>query len=206
MQRWLNLELFPDDAIADYFQAVAPIGYQTLYRGLTVLGWSPLSISYLLPPILIVLTAAFSFGICWQIFPVPLAGCFTSVLLSQNLLLTDDALSATPRTFAYLLPAFLYFWLRRSLWLCSISILLLGLFYPQMVLLACGCLLLELFRRHKGRLGWAPQQDWPLSIVELLIGGALVAYYAVFVARGSGFAILAAIAPTVSPNKVDTTW
>jgi hypothetical protein len=179
MQRWLDPELFPGDAIADYFQAVAPIGYQTLYRGFTLLGWSPLFTSYLLPPVLIVVTAAFSFGICWQVFPVPLAGFFTSVLLSQNLLLTDDVLSATPRAFAYpLLAAFLYFWLRRSLWLCSASILLLGLFYPQTVLLACGCLLLGLFEWHKGRLWWAPPQDWQLSVIGLMIGGALVAYYA----------------------------
>jgi len=179
MHRFVDSTLFPNDFIADYFQAVAPIGYKALYQGLAAIGIAPLLANKVLPPILLLITAALSFGVCWQIFPVPIAAFFASTLLSQNLLLTDDVLSGTPRAFAYpLLLGFLFFWLRRSLLLTVICVALLGVFYPQVMLIACGCLMLNVVRWQHGKLTWANRSELRLSLISLAVGGGLLVYYA----------------------------
>ncbi|HIK16491.1 MAG TPA: hypothetical protein IGS53_14580 [Leptolyngbyaceae cyanobacterium M33_DOE_097] len=179
MHRFVDPTLFPNDFIADYFQAVAPIGYKALYQGLAAIGIHPLLANKLLPPILLLISAALSFGVCWQIFPVPIAAFFASTLLSQNLLLTDDVLSGTPRAFAYpLLLGFLFFWLRRSILLTVMSVTLLGIFYPQVMLIACGCLILNLGRWQNGKLTWATRSAVRLSLIGLAVGGGLLVYYA----------------------------
>lgn len=155
MWRFLDPTLFPDDAIADYFQSVAPWGYTSLYRGLAAVGINPLLSSKLIPIALLLITTVFSFGACYEILPVPIAGFLGSALLNENLIMADDIDSATPRAFVYpLLVAFLYFWLRRLrrpelslgqslLPLCGL-IGLMGLFYPQVMLVECGMLVLSL--------------------------------------------------------------
>jgi hypothetical protein len=179
MHRLVDPDLFPKDMIADYFQAVAPWGYKALYQGINAIGIHPLLANKLLPPILLLITAAYSFGVCWQVFPAPLAGFLASVLLSQNLLVTDDLLSGTPRAFAYpLILAFLYYWLHKALVPCVAAIILLGLFYPQMLLLACVCLALGLGRWQSGQFRWSPRQELRLGLVGLLVGMVLLGYYA----------------------------
>lgn len=145
MQRFVDPALFPNDLIANYFQSVAPPGYTAIYRALAALGVNPLVSSKIIPFALMLLTAGYCFGACLQILPVPLAGFLASLLLSQNLIMADDLNSATPRAFLYpLFVAFLYYLLRRSLLPCAVTIALLGLFYPQIMFLACGVLLLSL--------------------------------------------------------------
>ncbi|HMZ81305.1 MAG TPA: hypothetical protein PLL06_16505, partial [Acidobacteriota bacterium] len=63
MQRFLDPELFPNDLIADYFQSVAPPGYALLYRGLALIGISPLLASKLLPPVLALSLTGFGFAV-----------------------------------------------------------------------------------------------------------------------------------------------
>ncbi len=59
----------------------------------------------------------------------------------------DDLVSATAVAFVYpLLLAFLYYYLRRLLLPTLVTIALLGLFYPQCVLIATGLLILQLVR------------------------------------------------------------
>ncbi len=144
MARFLNPELFPNDIIADYFQSVAPKGYTYFYQLFSLIGIPPLLLNKFLPIILGLITTAYCFGVAIQILPVPLAGFLSTLFLNQNLWLKDDLISATPRAFFYpLFLAFLYYFLRHS-WLgIAITISLLGLFYPQGVLLCSALLVLD---------------------------------------------------------------
>jgi hypothetical protein len=167
MQRFLDPELFPNDLIADYFQSVAPPGYSALYWGMAQMGIAPMLLHKLLPLILTLVTTVYCFGVCLQLLPVPLAGFISTLLLDQSLWFQDDIASATPRAFVYpLFLAFLYYRLRGSLVPCGIAIALLGLFYPQYLLLAVGVLLLQVLRWNKGRVYLSPERrDWLFCIL-----------------------------------------
>ncbi|MGB3514142.1 MAG: hypothetical protein WBA93_34030 [Microcoleaceae cyanobacterium] len=147
MARFLNPQLFPQDIIADYFQSVAPAGYTYFYQLFSVIGIQPLLLNKLLPIILGLITTAYCFGVVMEILPVPLAGFLSTLFLNQNLWLKDDLISATPRAFFYpLFLAFLYYFLRLS-WLgVGLAIALIGLFYPQGVLLCVAVLVLDFLR------------------------------------------------------------
>ena len=146
MQRFLDPDLFSNDLIANYFQSVAPIGYTTIYKIAAVFGINPLIFNKLLPLILGAIATCYCFGICMQLLPVPIAGFIASLLLNQSLWMKDDLISATPRAFVYpLFLAFLYYLLQRSILLCLVAIALLGLFYPQYVLICVGILILQFF-------------------------------------------------------------
>ncbi len=101
MGRFLDPELFPNDLIADYFQSVAPRGYKTFYWLFAKLGIAPIFLNKLLPLGLSLVTAAYCFGVCFQILPIPVAGFLASILLSQNIWYQDDIVSGTPRAFLY---------------------------------------------------------------------------------------------------------
>nr|WP_246844514.1 hypothetical protein [Hydrocoleum sp. CS-953] len=151
MARFLNPELFPNDIIADYFQSVAPKGYTYFYQLFSLIGIPPLLLNKFLPIILGLITTAYCFGVAIQILPVPLAGFLSTLFLNQNLWLKDDLISATPRAFFYpLFLAFLYYFLRHYSLGIAITITLLGLFYPQGVLLCSSLLVLDfLYFRNK---------------------------------------------------------
>jgi len=74
MERYLDPELFPNDLIADYFQAVAPLGYTSIYKLGTLLGIDPLIFNKLIPVALRLVITAYFFGFCRQIFLIPF-GC-----------------------------------------------------------------------------------------------------------------------------------
>jgi hypothetical protein len=169
MWRFLDPTLFPNDLIANYFQSVAPLGYSTLYRLAAHFGVDPLLFSKLLPPLLTLLTTTCCFVLSLQLLPIPCTAFVATTLFNQNLWMRDDLASASPRAFLNLFfLAFLYFLLRRSLLLCSVTILLLGLFYPQYVLVAAGVLCLRLFIWQDGRLQFCPNPvDRRLSLVGL---------------------------------------
>ena len=146
MRRFLDPELFPDDLIADYFQSVAPWGYKTFYWLFSQIGIDPIFLNKLLPLGLSLATAAYCFGLCIEILPIPFAGFISSVLLNQNLWFQDDIVSGTPRAFLYpLFLAVLYYLLRKSLLPFLVAIALLGLFYPQYVILTALILIIRLF-------------------------------------------------------------
>lgn len=144
MARFLNPELFPNDIIADYFQSVAPTGYTYFYKLFSLINIPPLLLNKFLPIVLGLITTAYCFRVGIEIFPVPPSGFLSTLFLNQNLWLKDDLISATPRAFLYpLFLAFLYYFLRRS-WLgIAVAIALLGLFYPQGVLLCVAVLILD---------------------------------------------------------------
>jgi hypothetical protein len=152
LQRFVDADLFPDDLIANYFSGLAPIGFKYLYFLVAKLGLEPILLAKLLPPVLAIITTIYLYLFTLQIFPKPLAGCISSLLINQLLWLNDDLVSATPRAFIYpLFAAFLYYLSLYSLIPCGILMLLQGLFYPHIVLVEMAILSLGLIRL-KGKL------------------------------------------------------
>lgn len=153
MMRFVDRELFPNDFIANYYQSIAPAGYSTLYKLAATIGIYPLLFHKILPLFLGLISTYYCFGICLEIFPVPMTGFMASLLLNQHMWMTDDLASATARAFIYpIFLAFLYYLLRRSLLPCLSAIALIGLFYPPYALVAAGVLILRLLDWENGRL------------------------------------------------------
>jgi len=149
MQRFTDPELFPGDLIADYFQSVAPQGYAGLYHILAPVI-NPILLHKLLPLVLAIVTAGYCFGVCLSLFEVPFAGFAGSLLLQQCLWIQDGLISATPKAFIYpLLLAVLYHLLKKEVLATGLAVTLLGIFYPQGVLICSGVFLLQLF--------WSPR-------------------------------------------------
>lgn len=150
MQRFVDPELFPGDLIADYFQSVVPLGYTTFYQVIARLGIEPLLLSKLLPPVLGILTTIYSFGVAMELLPVPFAGFMASLILNQSIWMKFDVVSATPRAFIYpLFVVFIYYLLKQQLIGTCVAIALLGLFYPQLILICCPVLLFRLVQWQK---------------------------------------------------------
>jgi hypothetical protein len=215
MQRFLDPGLFPNDLIANYFQSVAPWGFANLYRGAAMLGINPFLFSKLLPPVIWLVSTAYCFGATMQVFPVPIAGFLSSAILLLSTIQADDIPSATPRAFAYpLFLAFLYYLMKRSPVPCWISLGLQGLFYPQIMLLSCAMLGLQLvqrgdlslkpqrFQHHQGFQQWRFQltrdrPTWLLSVVGLVVGAVFVGLYLAGGANEYGPVITASQARTM---------
>jgi hypothetical protein len=155
LQRFIDGELFPDDLIANYFSGLAPVGFKYLYFLLAKLGLEPILLAKLLPPVLAVITTIYLYLFTLQIFPKPLGGLISSLLINQLLWRNDDLVSATPRAFIYpLFAAFLYYLSLDALIPCGILMLFQGLFYPHIVLVEMAMLSLGLLRliKLKGKL------------------------------------------------------
>lgn len=153
MARFIDPNLFPHDLLADYFQSVAPKGYAAFYQGLAHLGIHPYFLSKIIPLFLALIATGYCFFTTLSIFPAPLAGFLASLFLNQNLWMQDDLVSGTPVAFVYpIFLAFLYYFFQSSLWGITITIILLGLFYPQLVLISSGLLILELITWKEGRI------------------------------------------------------
>lgn len=150
MQRFIDPTLFPNDLIADYFQAVAPAGYKAIYWIFAKLGVEPLLLSKLLPAAIGLITAYVAFRLFLQLIADARGAFLASVFLSQLIWLKDDVISATPRAFVYpLFLAFLFFLLRQRLFPCLLIIALTGLIYPQAALVSAAVLILLLIKWPK---------------------------------------------------------
>lgn len=153
MQQFSNQDLFPNDVIADYFKSVAPEGFINLYRFVNSLGIDIFLFNKISPLLISLVTTLYCFKVCLKIFPIPFAGFLSTLLLNQNLWMLDDLSSGTPRAFIYpLFLAFIYYLLRNNLWLCLLTIILQGLFYPQTVLISATILFIKLAYERKSSL------------------------------------------------------
>ncbi len=175
-RRFQDSALFPHDPIADYFQGVAPPGYALLYRAAAVAGLDPVVFGKFLPVPLAVAAAGYTFGLTACVLPSPAAAFLASVFLSQQLWLTDELPSGSPRAFAVpLLAAFLYYLARRARLPCLACLALQGLFYPHGLLISCGTLVLGLVRLEEGRLGVSRDgRDWVFCAAGLGVAAVSV--------------------------------
>jgi hypothetical protein len=131
MERFLDPQLLPNDLMADYFQSVTPWGLGWLYRSMAGLGISPLVLSKLLPLPISLLLAGYGYRLTVRLFPVAIAGFFSSVILLQSCWQRDDLASGAPRSFwALLLTAFLYYLTRRAWLSVGLTVIAMGLFCP----------------------------------------------------------------------------
>jgi len=193
MLRFVDADLFPNDLIADYFQSVAPLGYSSLYRLMANLGVNPLLFNKILPSILGLLTTIYCFGTCLQILPIPITGFIATVMFNQNLWMKDDLSSGTARGFVYFLfLAFLYYLLRKSLLPCLITIVLLGIFYPQCVFISVGILILRILDWQAGKFSLSRQRyHYTFCIVGTGVAFSVMLIYAL---RSSDFAPVITVA------------
>ncbi|MGF1538235.1 MAG: hypothetical protein ACFB4J_17360 [Elainellaceae cyanobacterium] len=147
LQQLIDPALFPQDAIADYYTAIQPLGFQALYGLAAALSIAPLLFAKVVPTALALIATVYLFRVALLIFPVPLSGLLVTLVFNQNIWLKDDLVSATPRAFVYpLFAAFLYYLLRNMRWLSLLTLGLQGLFYPQMMLVSLGLLTLRLLK------------------------------------------------------------
>jgi hypothetical protein len=178
MQRFLDPELFPNDLIADYFQAAAPIGYEWLYRSLAMLGLTPDLVSKILPFFLGLITVGYGYFLSLEIFPLPFGAFISAALLNQAIWGSDEISSATPRAFLYpLLIAFLFYMLRQARWRSALVLVLQAIFYPPIILISVGVLVLRLAQWSKGRLQLSTHwRDYGLVAVGMALILALALY------------------------------
>lgn len=171
MQRFLDPSVFPDDLIADYYQAVEPLGFTLLFRIVAMAGIDPILFSKILPIFLGLATTASCFAISMRLFPIPFAAFSASLLLNQVLWQRADISSATPRAFLYpLFLGFLFYLLRRSTIGCVLMIALSGLFYPPITFIEAGVLVLSLVRWEEGGIRLSRDGgDYRLSLTGLAV-------------------------------------
>ncbi|MEO0408217.1 MAG: hypothetical protein AAF289_12775 [Cyanobacteria bacterium P01_A01_bin.135] len=201
MARFTDPNAFPNDPIANYFQSVTPLGYTGLYRMGAAVGLAPFTFNKLLPIVLALVTTGYVFEIALTLLPVPFTGFVATLLLNQTLWMKDDLISATPRAFVYpFFAAFLYYWVQYRarpkaslIWPTSgiaVSLLLLGLFYPQYVLVASAVLGLQLVTFSPFALQLT-RRNLVFCGVGLAIAATVMGYYAL-TASGYGPTITAA--------------
>lgn len=178
LQRFVDGQLFPHDRIADYFETMAPFGYKSLYWVGAKLGIAPVGFAKVLPILLSFVTTIYLFFICLHLFPIPISGFLSSLILNQHLWMNDDLVSATPRAFIYpICAAFLYYLLERSLFPLLITIALQGLFFPQLVFVQVLILLLRIFRWRRLQRS-THQEDYIFGFAGTLVAGLVLLPYA----------------------------
>ena len=185
MWRFIDPTLFPNDLIADYFQAVAPAGYKLLYWIFARFGVDPLVLSKLLPAAIGLLTGYLAFRLFTELMPSARGAFFASVFLGQLVWLKDDVISATPRAFVCpLFLAFMLFLVRSRMLLCLLMVALQALVYPQAGFVALGVLGLHLFKWEERRLRFTrDRRDYMLFFAALCVFAAAILPFAAATAR-----------------------
>lgn len=150
LQRFSDPKLFEDDFLADYFVYFAPLGFKVIYWLGAKIGIEPLVLAKILPTILGLITAIYVYFISFKILPKHFCAFLSSLFITQLIWLNDDLISATPRAFVYpLFAAFLYYLVTDNLFLCLLSMFVLGLFYPQVLLVEIAVLTIRLVERKR---------------------------------------------------------
>ncbi len=167
--RFVDPGLFPNDLLADYFQSLAPAGYSALYRVFAWLHVDAITCSKLLPGILALVSGAYCFGVCRRMIRAPSAAFFATVILMQSLWMNKDLSSATPRAFFYpLFLAFLYYAARRSRLGVAVTVFLQGVFYPPIVLISLGVLVLSFLKIEARRVRLAIERRELVTLALVL--------------------------------------
>ncbi|WP_017325481.1 hypothetical protein [Synechococcus sp. PCC 7336] len=176
LQTFVDPQLFPNDLIANYFKTLAPIGYKATYYLMAKLGVEPISLAKALPVILGSITSFYFFKSYLYLLPYPAGAFLATLILNQNIWLKDDLISATPRAFIYpFFAAFLFYLLKRSLIPCLIAIALLGLFFPQLVLVEIAVLTIRLFGWRDGWIRLSQKSlDYRLWLFGLCVASIVI--------------------------------
>jgi hypothetical protein len=175
LARLRDPNLFQGDLIADYYRALAPPGYTAVFWVFTRVV-DPLLASKLLPPLLGLVAALFTFLLVQHLHS-SLAGAFLATLLSSWYFWQyDDLASATPRAFALpLLTILLWSLVAGRRWITVVVVGLAALLYP--VIGVVGALLLGI---RLLELRWpvtvtSERSAWVACLLSGLLLAALVA-------------------------------
>jgi hypothetical protein len=176
LQQFFDPALFPDDAIADYFQSVAPPGYKFLYWSFAKLGVSALVLAKWIPIVLAIITTLYFYQFCLTLVPIPVFAWFSTLILNEMIWMKDDLCSATPRAFTFpIFAAFLYYLVRaRSLMPVLMAIALQGLFFPQLVILQIATLTLRLLNWQHRKLQWSNRRSFKLWLLGMIVAAVTV--------------------------------
>ena len=150
MLRYIEPDAFPNDPMADYFQAMAPWLYRAIYAGgWHILGITPHHLTFGLPLVLGLIAVGYAIAIGRHLSSIPWVGGLAGILCAQTLWMEDDLVSATPRAFATpLMMAFLFYVLRRNPWGCGLTIAMQAGLYPPAALISWGTTCLRLGDRR----------------------------------------------------------
>jgi hypothetical protein len=179
MLRFTDPDLFKNDLIANYYLSANTDGFTLLYRAMAELGVDPITLSKILPMIIGLAATVYCFALFINILPVP-AGAFISCLLLNQHLWTDDAVpSATPRAFLYpLFLAFLFYLVRRRFVGTLVTIALEGLFYPPIMFISAGVLVLSLIGWSDGRFRFSKERrDYLLCAAAIAVAVIIMSIY-----------------------------
>jgi hypothetical protein len=188
MARFFDPALFPHDLMADYFSAVSPPAYTALHwLAAVVFGVDPFVLNKLLPIVLGVLMTGYAFRLTMRLLPVPAAAFAATTLLNQTVWLGDAIPSGTPRAFVYpLFLALLDYFVGRRYGRALGAVVLLGLFYPQMLAIAVGTVGLSLLHWQGGRLQLSRDRRLYLLLGGCVVAAALIVGWAAFRAAPFG--------------------
>jgi hypothetical protein len=173
MARFRDPSLFPDDLMADIFQALAPPGYAALYWLLSSFV-DPIQATWFVPPVLGALTALATFALVRRLHPAPSAAFLAAALQSWYLWQYDDLVSATPRAFLPpILAALLWALAGGRRWLAVGFVGLGGLLYPTTAVLGVGLLATRLLTLD----GWRPglnrdRKEWLAVAAAVVLAAA----------------------------------
>jgi hypothetical protein len=203
MARFRDPQSFPDDPIADYYQALAPPGYSALYRALSLLV-DPLQASKLLPHLLGLIASLSTFLLVRRLYPAPAAAFLAAGLLSAYVWRQDDLSSATSRAFVLPLLAAQLWALAAGRMALGLGLIVLGaLFNPVSGALGLTLLGLRLVRLDGRRPTLAREPSAWLTFLGagLLVGVAMLSTYVAGVRFGPTVSAAQARAmPEFGPN------
>ena len=184
MQRLVDPTILRDDLYADYFASQAPPGYVLLFRVLMTFA-DPLPASKLLPPLLGLLAAAFTFLLVERLARSRPAAFLATVLGSWYVWQYDDLPTGSPRAFLLPLTAMLLYGLVAGWrwWAIVLVVAAEALLYPSAAALGVALVGARLLRLDR----WPPRLD-----LDWRAWRAVVA---------SGVVCLVVLAPTLLGNE-----
>jgi hypothetical protein len=175
MAAFRDPELFREDLIAEYYRAVVPPAYTAMYWTLSWLV-EPLLATKLLPLLLALSTALFTFLLVRRLHPAPAAAFLSAVLLSWFEWRMGDLATATPRSFTTaLLVAQLWTLVTGRLVASVCLVALAALIYPSAALIGVALLGFRLVRLR----GWRPALEpkllaWAPFVLAVVLSGGLL--------------------------------
>ena len=154
MQRLVDPTLLQNDLFADYFASQAPPGYVLLFRALLLVA-DPLTASKLLPPVLGLTAALFTFLLVVRLYPFGPAAFLATVLGSWYVWQYDDLATGSPRAFLLPLTAMLLYGLvaRWRWWLIVGVVAAEALVYPSAAALGVALVAARLVQLDR----WPPR-------------------------------------------------
>lgn len=175
LERFLDPDLFPNDLIADYFQAVTPVGYTFVFSLLAKLGIKPLFVMQVIPLFIVLFSSAYIFLLSLEILPIMTFGFLTAILSWVSFFPSDPL----PRSsFLAIFPAFLYYLTRGALLPCLGTIILQGLFYTPFLFLLMGILIIRLFQWKRGKFTVSSnRQDYIICLTSILVAAIPLIVY-----------------------------